>query len=159
MEKSSNFPKHSKESPVSRLDPTSTLTVLIGQCYWKRCWRRAHWHSMHSFIMCSQKVEGKKCMRYTRGKLQLGLTLSVLPCVREFVCGWCFKGEPHLKNRIFSGSHIEDVVMFYKQTWNKYVCWLFLVSVVGNIFILFYACVSVFHHGLWIKNNVFNYPV
>lgn len=93
MEKSSNFPKHSKESPVSRLDPTSTLLVLIGQCYWKRCWRRAHWHSMHSFIMCSQKDEGEKEWD-TRGKVQLRLTPC---CVPMYQIGWCVKRGEHLK--------------------------------------------------------------
>lgn len=55
--KSYNFPKHSKEPRLPGLSPPlpppSCLSVLTGGCYCKGCWRRAHWHSQHSFVMCS----------------------------------------------------------------------------------------------------------
>lgn len=63
--------------------PGSTLPVLIGQCYWKHCWRRAHWHSMHSFIMCSQKDGGGD--ERQGEKIQLRLNLFMLCCR---VCVW-----------------------------------------------------------------------
>lgn len=144
MEKSSNFPKHSKERPVSRLDPTSTLPVLIGQCDWKRCWRRAHWHSMHSFIMCSQKDEGKKEWE-TRGKVQLGLTLAVLQCVKVFVTGWCVKRGPHLED------NRGDDHVFSNHEMNMFMCsciiWVWEVLL---YFLFFHSCMCVL---LWAVNK------